>query len=140
MEKTGERLLTSKNWMFDHKTSHKFKIRRAPISICLPLQQVLILHNIFVLFDSIFLVANSNPIIAIFQTRAAHIILNLIIFIKGGGLSYVFHQSITFILFLFSCKIISIFLFKLNSNQMCFLFLDSDCGMAFGIHSEQSIL
>jgi len=60
--------------------------------------------------------ANGNPIIAIFQTRAAHVILKLML--------YVFQESITFILFLFSCKIISIVLLKLNSNQMCFLFLE----------------
>ena len=70
MAKTGQRLLTSKNWMFGDKMSQKFKIRRAPISICLPLQQVPILHNIF--------------------------------------------------------KIISIVVFKINFNQICFLFLDSE--------------
>jgi len=87
-------------------------------------------------FITIFLVANGNPIIAIFQTKVAHVILRLMIFIKGGSA----HESITFILFLSSCKIISIVLLKLNSNQMCFLFLDyyenGEGGLAFGIHSE----
>jgi len=74
-----------------------------------------------------------------FQTKAAHVILKLMIFIKGGRLSYVFHESITFILFLFSCKIISIVRLKLNSNQMCFVILEycenREGGLAFGIHS-----
>jgi len=62
-----------------------FKIRRAPISILSATStgsdstQYLCSFSI-----TIFLVANGYPIFVIFQTRAAHVILKLMIFIKGG--------------------------------------------------------
>jgi len=137
MTKTGERLLTSKNrnWMSDIircVTSSKLGVH---------LFQFVFHFNRFQFsIISLYLsITNGKPIIAIFETRVAHVILKLMWWyllneaqLRFSWINY-FYFILIFVQNYFSYSL------DLNSNQICFLFLeycDREGVLAFGIHSE----